>query len=80
MKSDTVYYSGQYKVVYTNRCKAENLEKIFVFQDIRDVGKPAPYYPSTITLGNSNNNELTIAAAQCMVDMDGYRFYKKNTE
>lgn len=86
IKSDTVYATGTYAIKFGNRCGYEGFEKTFLFEDVEASEKtknsvnsfPHDYLASTINI--SDNSTLTIAAPKCLVDMDGYRTYKKITE
>ncbi len=85
IKNDTVYYAGTYKIRYDYRCGSNALEKTFLFEDAASAEKtkasgvpfPAELLSSTIDISNAT---LTIAAPKCMIDMNGYRTYKKITE
>ncbi|WP_300603253.1 hypothetical protein [Niabella sp.] len=85
IKSDTIHYTGNYRIRYDYRCGSSTLEKTFLFEDIASIEKaknsgisfPVEMLSSTIDISNA---VLTIAAPKCMVDMDGYRTYKKITK
>lgn len=85
IKSDTIHYTGNYNIRYDYRCGSSALGKTFLFEDaasaekIKESGVPLPVEQLASTIDISNA-VLTIAAPKCMVDMDGYRTYKRITE
>ncbi len=86
LRKDTVYYTGNYKIQYNNRCGFEAFEKTFLFEDVKsserltnaEIPLPVEWFSQTIEI--SNNSLLRIAASRCAVDMDGYRTYMRVTE
>ncbi|WP_018626402.1 hypothetical protein [Niabella aurantiaca] len=88
IRSDTVYFTGTYNIRYDYRCGSTAAEKTFLFEDVASIENakksstsfPLFYLSSTISISDPVSPVLTIAAPKCMVDMDGYKTYKRITE